>query len=290
MSSNHHAQRGFTLVEMAFVVLIMGLVVGAMFAFLDVHQEQKRQQTTRERQQKIATALTSYAQSFGFLPCPGRPDAAILGTANTVCNTTATQSGIVPYRDLALTQQDVTDGFGNPISYSVAREAITPAVNVHANCRLNMIWIDGGTNINPRKARLCCPQVPVANQIKVYIATPYSAANEATPTQTAIPAARFANPNTVAAATTDNLAYVAYVLVSHGKNGERSFIWDQPARKVASQSGESENQNIDNAATRIFVDRPRHTAAGTAYFDDILLWRTQEALMRELNNDSCAVP
>ncbi len=100
----------------------------------------------------------------------------------------------------------------------------------------------------------------------------------------------FDAPSTVGGGTVtgDNLAYFAYVLISHGSNGEGSYVFGQTSRKTFNNAGDAEKVNAGNTGRYVVI--PRSLTAGSGYFDDIVLWRTQQGLMTELGNDSCARP
>lgn len=306
---NKQAEAGFTLVEMAVVILIVGLIVGAFFAFYTPYLEQSRYQTTIERQKKIAAALTDFAQRTGRLPCPAPPVAVSptqpLGTAATTCNpvfsiSATVTDGIVPFRDLGLSQEDAMDGYYNPMTYRVS-PSLTSINNTtaHANCRTNA-WIPTGTtNINPRKAILCCQMEDTDNlkRISLYrnLGTQVRA-NHLTPIQgdtSGNPATSdFANPNSAPVAAVPNavLTYIPYVIVSHGKNGQGSFIFNQAGRRPLMGASASDSLNANGSNWGFVVLERNDNITDANHFDDIVLWRTQQSMMRELGNDSCAVP
>lgn len=308
MKSLKIKQAGFTLVEMAIVILIIGLIIGATFAYLGVQVEARHEQVTRDKQKKIASALTNYVQSQGRLPCPGAALPAgtlqlgdpVNATALApwgVCSFVTERDGIVPFRVLGLTQEDATDSYGNPFTYAVDTHAAKQTVPTlaHANCRVQLKWVPlVPPNINGPKALFCCPPVTAAsalNQLIVYTDTNKALpANRLTPVHEPYNALTYLSPDVFASTgiTPSTLGYTAYVLVSHGQNASNAYIFGQSARRVTPNIGTGETENSNN--DREFMALPRSTVTGNAYFDDIVLTRTQEAMMRELNNDSCAIP
>ncbi len=298
----HSGEHGFTLIEMSIVILILGLVTGAFFSFYTPVQEKRLRDVTRQNQERMARALTQFAQTYGNLPCPARPQLAqnlrgwplgyVAGTTpQGACAAEADRHGIVPYRVLGLREDDVLDGWGRPISYTVDQraQAATPTTEAHQQCRQNTVWVNGGVNANARKAAFCCLRNDnSAAPLEIYVdAAATQWASGVQRTIPSIPAAQFAAPNSgVASPTAVDLSYFAFVLVSHGRNGERSFTLGQANRKanVSAGPGELENAN-DN---RVFVDLPHSTAAGS-YFDDVVLWRTQRMMLAEMG-DNCARP
>ena len=137
---------------------------------------------------------------------------------------------------------------------------------------------------NPGKALFCCQRVTDANSILVNDA----AAARIIPNQdSAAITGSFAAPSSSSFSdpvTPDRLTYFAYVLISHGKNGFGAFIFNSASPRAAS-AGVDEQENANN--DRLYIDRPLNAQLP---FDDIVFWRTQEQVMAETNNDTCARP
>lgn len=331
---DRNKQAGFTLVEMAVVILIAGLITGAVFAFYTPYLESRNRQITVDRQEKIARALADFAERQNRLPCPGRTivtgGVPIGGEVGCFANSSSVYyaDGIVPFRALGLTQEDITDGYGNVFTYAVTPYATitsgTGANTAHANCR-TAAWIPspGTTNLNDAKALFCCKDLvnpaapPAPSEARLYVynstnmiqqnyITRIQIGNQDTPMVSPSSPGDFAAPSgfaAVAAQPNDNLAYFAYVLISHGKNGEGAYRIDASPptarRRPFINASVAEQENADNYITTApetqdlnFVVLPYSTDnPGSAdYFDDIVLWRTQQGVMRELGNNSCSRP
>lgn len=300
MTCRKHLQQGFTLVEMAIVVLIAGLVVGSVFSFMSVQQDQQKQQITLDRQKKISLAMASFAQSNNRLPCPAswnvESDDATYGNALAACGTDALRKGIVPFRTLGLTVSDIVDGYNHPFTYVVAARAVSPTGNVHEKCR-TADWGTSGNNYSPGKARFCCQQV-VNPQIEIF--NDNAATNLATNLQS-ITGSPMGDPGTIIATAPANhrLTYIAYLLISHGQSGDGFYILPSEDRTFStarplSNAGTGETENGNGTSTEEtnlrFVAMPMNNGTGTTHYDDIVLWRTQEQVMSEFGNDSCAKP
>src|SRR5688572_1030837 len=115
--------RGFTLVEILVVVVILGLIM-AMAAILlrSVTATQKRS-VTATRLANIEAALVQFVQVQRRLPCPadGTQSAAAGGLemyAGGAC-TGGQQHGVVPWRTLGLSAADILDGWDRRITYRV---------------------------------------------------------------------------------------------------------------------------------------------------------------------------
>ncbi len=65
---------GFTLVEIAIVLLIVTILLGYTMAMVPVQQELKQYQQADQEMDKITEALYAFAQVNGYLPCPAWVD------------------------------------------------------------------------------------------------------------------------------------------------------------------------------------------------------------------------
>ena len=117
---NHH--KGFTLIEMAIVLIILTLVVGSALVPLGAQIEQRKRAETQKTLDEIKEALIGFALSQGVLPCPsnvtgGIPD----GNANCTV-TTGVATGYIPWVTLGVNNQDA---WGNLIRYAVDTQFTT---------------------------------------------------------------------------------------------------------------------------------------------------------------------
>lgn len=105
---------GFTLVEMAIVILVIGLLLRETLRPLSIVYEQKRFEQTDRVLEDIKEALLGYAILHQRLPCPASsPDTGIENL--TLCN----KEGYLPWADLGLGRYD---GWGNPFRYRAEEE------------------------------------------------------------------------------------------------------------------------------------------------------------------------
>ena len=63
-------QSGFTIVEIAIVLLVVGLMIGGLVAPLSSQLEQRRVGETVRAMDEAKEALMGYALRNGYLPCP----------------------------------------------------------------------------------------------------------------------------------------------------------------------------------------------------------------------------
>lgn len=111
--SRRHAG-GFTLVEMALAMVIMGLLLSAVVGTLSSQEERKRTTRTRESLDQAREALVGFAVVNGRLPRPA--SAATDGTERAACASEADCTGFLPWVALGL---QPGDGFDRLLRYSV---------------------------------------------------------------------------------------------------------------------------------------------------------------------------
>ena len=111
--------RGFTLIEMAIVLIILTLVVGGALVPLGAQIEQRQRAETQRTLDEIKEALIGYTLSNGVLPCPSDTD-PITGNPNGVaitgCTTSVIATGYIPWVTLGVINHDA---WGNLIRYAV---------------------------------------------------------------------------------------------------------------------------------------------------------------------------
>ena len=115
---------GFTLVEMAIVLVIFGFVLGALFLPLQAQREQVFQAQTEATLENAKRALVGFAQQQGRLPCPATAasNGAELPLGGGACTQ---QVGFLPAATLGVEPTDAQgfalDGWNNRIAYAVAQ-------------------------------------------------------------------------------------------------------------------------------------------------------------------------
>lgn len=102
--------RGFSLVEMAIVLAIVGLLLGGLLPTISSQVEQQRRSETRKQMDEIKEALIGYAIINGTLPCPATttdPANANYGLADATCPPVgATSDGYLPWKTLSVPETD----------------------------------------------------------------------------------------------------------------------------------------------------------------------------------------
>ncbi len=245
------AQAGFSLLELAIVLLIVGLLLGGLIMPLSARMDQQKVDATRQQLEQIRQALVGYAMARDALPCPATPSSD--GLAASTATGCTRQHGFVPAVTLGLpgTQnQDklLLDAWGSPIRYSVT--------NSDANGNGSWDFVRPGEMRTVTLASL-------APSLDICTTTTGSSAT-----------ACASNATTLA-----NSAPV--VLVSLGKDWATASSADQLENLGANVGGGPSGVTYPVAADEVFVSRTAGAQAGNE-FDDIVTWVSPAALYGEL--------
>ena len=253
---------GFTLVEMAIVLVILGFVLAALLLPLQAQRQQLAQSQTENTLESAKQALLGYAQQQGRLPCPATnngtavfPDDAgaanpLGGTHNIVPPNPAVpdcvaQSGFLPAATLGLQPTDsqgfALDAWNNRIRYAVAADNSSTRVPTGATAACGGDTApDFTTTGNLAAVGLVClaPELRVCNSATGITATNCSAA---------VPEVNYAINNAVA------------VIYSTGATGAQGSV-GRP----------DELANLDG--NTVFVSHDISLAAAPNEFDHLVTW------------------
>jgi len=126
--------QGFSLVEMAIVLVILGFVMGTLLLPLQAQRQQLAQSQTENTLETAKKALLGYAQSRGRLPCPatanGNVDAGSEGIEQPqlVTGTCTKTAGYLPAATLGIQPTDqygfAVDAWNNRIRYAVTQGVV----------------------------------------------------------------------------------------------------------------------------------------------------------------------
>lgn len=118
--------KGFTLIELAVVLVIVGVLSAGLFSGLSAQINTAKLLESRTQVERIKQSLAQFVQINQFAPCP---DSDSDGLENRPANRQAcsVSVGDVPFADLGLTEPQVKDSWGNKIRYAVNRQATESA-------------------------------------------------------------------------------------------------------------------------------------------------------------------
>jgi prepilin-type N-terminal cleavage/methylation domain-containing protein len=251
---------GFTLVEIAIVLVIASLIIAAGIGISVAVVDNVRAKTTRQNMDAVKTALQSFIARYGRLPCPavetrvptdadfGIEDTRTTDPATSCTNTAnlpggtgidAGKRGVVPWKTLGMTLEGASDGWFNQFTYMVTVTATTKTFDTVAGMR-GWLYLHSAT---PVVAGL----PPTGNQVNACTTT--------------------ADDNTC------NKAAVV-ILISHGRNGygARTAAGTQVPTTDAG-AGELENANNDRMAV---------SAEPGSTFDDLVAPFTPDDFLAQL--------
>jgi len=265
-----HHQAGFTLLELAIVLVIIGLVAvfGSQIAVGVAGVE--RRKDSAARLDTAETALSLFVSQNRRLPCPADGSLAA-GAANYGreqrqgggnCVVLAMQRGVVPWVTLGLPEPASLDGWGRRISYRVFDAAA-----------------NGFTRDNGLDMTACDPaatdETPTADcstalSPKGFMDTKGLRISDAAAAGTVIMEPNETNPWATPGG-------AAYVLVSHGENGLAGYTPQgtllagaPPANEAPNRNGIGITGNNPTGAASGFVDRPWDDSGGAGQFDDMV--------------------
>ena len=248
------AERGFTLVEMAVVLAIVGVLISSMMLTLSAQVDQRDFNDTQSRLESAREAVLAFAIANGRLPCPATSASAgievRLGTG--VCGaTTGTDfdyyggviagvtGGLLPAVTLGYQPVDssgfAVDAYGNRLRYAVSR-VTTPSFSANFTNKTNMQT--NGLGLLPNDLVVCASSSGI------------------------VPGG--SPPSCGTAASVTNQTTIVALIYSPGKNG---------LSPAALGNDEAANENRSGANDAVFVyHTPTPSTATNGEFDDQLLW------------------
>lgn len=169
-------QKGFSLLEVAIVLLILGFVLGGLMMPMSAQRENNNIKQARQEIKSIQQALYGFAIANTRLPCPAQPG---LGTESPlgggVCNNNSI--GFVPSASLGIDGDVNCDGllldpWGNPYRYSVTTNDQVPVGSPDFTTagEINNV---GAATLNP-DLRICTDSTCAANLTNDAVAVIYS--------------------------------------------------------------------------------------------------------------------
>lgn len=133
-------QSGFSLLELAIVLLILGILMSGVLVAVSETTENTRRTQTRQQLDSLREALYGFAQANGRLPCPALVSSD--GTEARGATFDSVEGGIcenrfgyIPAATIGFSgavNEDglLTDAWNQPIRYAVGHDSLTNATNL----------------------------------------------------------------------------------------------------------------------------------------------------------------
>lgn len=161
-------QQGYTLIELAVVMVILGLLIAPAFGLYTLYIKDQRKQQTESAMQSAQNAVGGFRSLYGRYPCPAPADAApgsaeygyedcsatAPGVVTATSNNTALANrdvliGALPFRELNMQERDSIDGHGMRLSYSVTRSLTDSATFDTQNGGISIVDINDDSLVTP---------------------------------------------------------------------------------------------------------------------------------------------
>ncbi len=265
----HARATGFTLIEIVMVLLIFGIVIAMAAAITrGVAASQKRSLTTT-RMAGVDAALVQFVLQQRRLPCPGdgtlvssNNNAGVEGARNAGGCTGNQQNGIIPWRALALTETDASDGWDRRLTYR-----LDPLLGGDGG--MDISWCDpAGTKAFV--ALTVCSTGCVATDMST-CTRPVDFLRGRGLTVRNVGGAVLMDPQTGTAFPPTS---AAYVVVSHGESGGGAYLNSGTLATSTVGDGNEEMKNYASLpytpGVTYYVDDSLQEAPGVNHFDDVV--------------------
>ncbi len=251
---------GFTLVELAVVMAIIGLLLGTAMYTLSAQMEQRAREETARRLEQAREALIGYAVANGRLPCPASGTGTGVESEATpgAGDCTNYYDGFLPAITLGVQPVDdqgfAVDAWNNRIRYAVAQNLNT------STCLSSSTTPHFTSRTNLKQNGMSC--LPHTNDLLICKSTATSPA----------PAPGNCGPASNTVTNSNPSGTVVAVIFSTGKNYATAPT--ATAALAAAPSRPDEAANLDGDSVFIsHTPTPEGTAGALGgAFDDMVVW------------------
>lgn len=273
-------QQGFTLIELAIVTIILGLMMTMLVPVASSQLEQQRRKETVGKMAMIDQAITAFVMANRRLPCPadGTVPSGTLGAGveirdgNGDCGTQA--NGVLPWVTLGLNEADATDGYFSRLTFRVPPDGVAGLTRNGALDAANCDPAGGAAAAtNASNARICntvCDRTNAANRT----ATCTSPTNILTGRGLRVVDE---GGNAINDPTAANPTGAAYLLISHMAEGGGGYTSTGTLAAPSIAAGTNEAFNSNGQAVLVPPGAYFHSnqissgaGAGVIHFDDFL--------------------
>ena len=287
MTESRRKSRGFSLVEIAIVLAILGFVLTIGLQATGAYLSHERRKVSLARVAGLDAALANFVAVQGRLPCPadgalppgdanlGLERRAADGTCLVVAGIPIMNRGVVPWVTLGLTEAEALDGWNTRISYrTITAVAAPPNLGFTSNRALDATGCDPGgaaaraaVTVGGQSVETCAAGCTLAT-----LANCPSPANFVTGRGLSVRSD--VAPLGILLMDPAALTGAAYVLISHGENRGGGYDSIGTLQAGTPANGALEAPNANNQALPVlpaaFIDAPFNDSDGAARFDDIV--------------------
>jgi prepilin-type N-terminal cleavage/methylation domain-containing protein len=261
-------QRGFTLIEIVVVLLVVAILIAMASALTrGVIAGQKRSLTVT-RMQTVDAALVQFVTQQRRLPCPANgtlPSSDAAAGTETARNTTTgcttnQQNGVIPWRALGLGEADATDGWDRRLTYRI--QPVLAADNA-----MNMSWCDPAGNGPAGALPNVCNTACVSTNLPSCTSPSNFLSGRGLEVRKSDGITKLMDP------TATPHTGAAYVLISPGESGGGGFLSSGTLGSSTVGDGNEEMRNYASGPYTIaayYVDDSLNETTTTAHFDDIV--------------------
>lgn len=144
--------KGFSLIELAIVLVVVALLLGGLLVPLTMQIEQQKIRETNKAMEEIKEALIGFALAKGRLPCPANPSLATgsAGAGEELGSCAAPANmGVIPWVTLGVAEGDA---WGRRFTYRVTAAFADAAADACASSTISFALCSSGDNIVLTKA------------------------------------------------------------------------------------------------------------------------------------------
>jgi len=149
--------KGFSLIELAIVITIIGITLAAGLTVLTEYSKISKIAQTKVIIEEVMEAIDDYADEFGALPCPADPTVSFsdaeygISSYTTFCpeaplRSGGTAMGMVPFGQLALYPSTTMDAWGRKLTYVIKENSASGTGLASGSIDLDVKDYDGSTS------------------------------------------------------------------------------------------------------------------------------------------------
>ena len=282
MTESRRKSRGFSLLEIAIVLAILGFVLTIGLQATGAYLSQERRKVSLARVAGLDVALANYVAVQGRLPCPAdgslATGVALAGVeARTAGVCTAMDTGVVPWVTLGLTESEALDGWNTRLSYrTITAVAGPPNLGFTSNRALDATGCDPGgaaalapVDFAGQSVQTCAAGCTLPTLAACTSPTNFVTGRGLSVRSDVAPAGILLMDPAAPAVTG-----AAYVLISHGENRGGGYDSTGSLQAGTPANGVLEVPNANNQALPVlpaaFIDAPFNDSDGANRFDDIV--------------------